>query len=36
MQNKQKGIDDLSKSDLFELKRITVSGKDNMMHLKLN
>ncbi len=26
---------DLSKSDLFELKRITVSGKDNMMAFKI-
>jgi peptidoglycan/xylan/chitin deacetylase (PgdA/CDA1 family) len=31
----KKGIDDLSKSDLFELKRITVSGKDNMIAFKI-
>ncbi len=30
-----KGIDDLSKSDLFELKRITVSGKDNLIAFKI-
>lgn len=30
-----KGIDDLSKSDLFELKRITISGKDNMLAFKI-
>ncbi len=31
----KKGIDDLSKSDLFELKRITVSGKDNLIAFKI-
>lgn len=31
----KKGIDDLSKLDLFELKRITVSGKDNMIAFKI-
>lgn len=31
----QKGIDDLSKSDLFELKRITVSGKDSLIAFKI-
>lgn len=30
-----KGIDDLTKSDLFELKRITISGKDNMFAFKI-
>ena len=30
-----KGIDDLTKSDLFELKRITISGKDNMLAFKI-
>ena len=31
----KKGIDDLSKTDLFELKRITVSGKDNLIAFKI-
>ena len=31
----KKGVDDLSKSDLFELKRITVSGKDNLIAFKI-
>ena len=31
----KKGIDDISKSDEFELKRITVSGKDNMIAFKI-
>lgn len=31
----KKGIDDLSKSDLFELKRITVSGKDSLIAFKI-
>ena len=30
-----KGIDDLTKSDLFELKRITISGKDNILAFKI-
>ncbi len=31
----QKGIDDLTKLNLFELKRITISGKDNMFAFKI-
>jgi peptidoglycan/xylan/chitin deacetylase (PgdA/CDA1 family) len=30
-----KGIDDLTKSDLFQLRRITISGKDNMLAFKI-
>jgi peptidoglycan/xylan/chitin deacetylase (PgdA/CDA1 family) len=31
----KKGIDDISKSNDFELKRITISGKDNMIAFKI-